>query len=227
MKMNRLVLALVVTPAIFFYFFGLIIPNIIASQILGNFGLSYFGAFVFNAGPAFLGWLSFCGFTFFLLKTRANRLWYQGIPLWCTIAVAAFSLSLSMFVHISGGIPLYEDPGYVNQLAWTTALLLLSPCSALFFWSQKTVTSDARWLVIFALAISILSVICIYGTLFPVQNAAGEIRSDHSLYELWYWLYLMLGMPANGALFFALASRYRSLRIGIAEAEVENKPVMS
>jgi hypothetical protein len=210
MSVNPLAPALAAMSAIFFYFFGLIIPNIVIMMLGGDPGLPYLGSIIFSAGPILLGLISLCGCLVFLQKTRTwNRYWYLGIPLCLAIAVAIVSLFLSTVLPIASVLPLLADPGYLNRVAPGVALFLLPPCSALFFWSQKTIRGNGTGLVIIALGISILSTILLYGLFFPEQYAPGE-HVGMSVYEPLYWFYLMLGMPAMGAMYLALAYKNKS-----------------
>jgi hypothetical protein len=131
------------------------------------------------------------------------------------IAVATAAFLLQTFLMIAGGVVLPEGPGYLNLLAETEALLLLAPASALFFWSQRSIGVPGRGLAIVALAISVLSVILLYGLVFPYQYAPGE-HAVMTVYEPINWLYVMVGMPVNGALFLASAFRYGPKPTGAA-----------
>lgn len=194
--------------AVFFYFFGLVMPNIIAMWLEEITAHTGFGTTLIILAPAFLALISLAGCTIFIRNSRtANRHWYLGIPLWIVMAVATVSLFISPFSLGTGGEPLFTDPGYLTNIAMTAALFLLAPCSALFFWSLREITDRITVPVIIALGISIVSAILLYGLLFPQTYAPGE-HIGMSVYEPFFWLYVMLGLPVVGAIYVALGLKY-------------------
>lgn len=152
------------------------------------FGFNYFGAV-----PAVLGLISFCGCIVSLsLEKKQSTYWYWGIPL--CIASALVTIASLLFLT---GVPF---------LGWNAlqSFILLTPCAALFFYSEKTVYGSGTGLVIISLGVSILPAVLLYGLIFPHQYAPLE----HVLmnpFELLFWVYYMLGLPIVGALFLSRA----------------------
>ena len=209
--MNRISVALIAMAAIFLYFFGLVIPNILVMSLYQNTDqapavMAILPPFT-DLLPVFLALISLAGCTLCLKDRRAEgRHWHFGIPLWVAMAVAAVSLLLPRVILAGGGIPFSADPIYLTQNAQSAALFLLAPSSALFFWSQKDLLGGVSGHVDIALLISILSAILLYGLLVPVQYAPGE-HVSMSMYEPVCWIYLILGLPVVGALYIALGLR--------------------
>lgn len=195
--------------AVFFYFFGVVIPNIMGIWLDDATMHTGTGMMLVILAPGLLALISLAGCTVFLRNSRTtNRHWYLGIPLWIIIAAATVLLILSPLIRMTGLLPPSPDLG---GLAGMGALFLLAPCSVIFFWSIRDYPARITIHVIIALGVSIVSAILLYGLLFPPEYAPGE-HVGMSMYEPFLWLYLILGLPIVGALYIVLGlkSRYRS-----------------
>jgi hypothetical protein len=60
-RFDPLVLSLAATSALFFYFFGLVIPNLAISLSGWNPSIPFLRSAIFSGGPAILGLISFRG----------------------------------------------------------------------------------------------------------------------------------------------------------------------
>jgi hypothetical protein len=208
MKPGIPALSLVAISVVFFWFIIIIIANVLFMSLpySGNWEALHMIPYHL---PGVLGLISFAGCAVFLAVTRTqNPSWSLGLPLGIILFVAAVFSALSKFILISGGAPLYLDPGYLIQNAAFIAISLLPIGSALFFWSRKAAGERVYDLAVIALIVGVLSLLLLIAMFIPVHHEPGEIvRSSHSVYEGWYILYLMVGLPAVGALHLMHAGR--------------------
>ena len=172
--------------------------------------IAYFGRNMFAAIFFLFGIISFLGGALFLYKTgNEDHTWYFRIPLVITIAIVALSSFFSPALQVQGVLLQFPDLGVINAFVGSCAFILLAPFSALFLHSLKAQGEGVMSVhVVISLMASILSVIMFTGlllhdsTMFPCPN--------DSLFGLGYWLYLIFGMPAVGAMFLATANRFQN-----------------
>lgn len=191
-------LAFAGTSAVFFTPIGLYLSFFLPVVAGSRVDLPWFGSDYFVAVPAVLGLISVIGCILLLSQgKKLSRLWYFGIPLGITLTVITVSSFLSP-------LPLSPDLMFPNKNTGQAALFLLAPSSALFFYGEKKIHGCGRGLVIISLLVSILSAVLLYGLIFPPQYAPGEHVFGNP-YELYFWVYYLLGLPIVGALFLSRA----------------------
>jgi heme/copper-type cytochrome/quinol oxidase subunit 2 len=153
-----------------------------------SFSFNYFAVV-----PIVLGIISLCGCIVSMsLDKKQSPYWYWGIPLCIATAVVTI-VSLLFLMGIS-------------FIGWNAlqSFILLTPCAALFFYSEKKVNGSGMGLVIISIVISVLPAILLYGLIFPQQYAPLE-HVFMSPFEVLFWVYYLLGLPIVGALFLTRA----------------------
>ena len=153
MTMNRKSLALVLMSAIFFTPLGVILVIFLPLACTDpdvpvfSFHFNYFAVV-----PIVLGLISLYG-SIVLPESQKKQTtnWYGGIPL--CIATAVVIIASLLFLT---GVP------FVGWNALQT-FILLAPCAAIFFYSEKNVNGSGMGPVIVSLVISILPAILLYG----------------------------------------------------------------
>ncbi|MCK9581215.1 MAG: hypothetical protein M0Q92_12330 [Methanoregula sp.] len=172
-----------------------------------------------------LALLSLCGGVAFLMSTREeNPSWYLGIPLVVAYAVIIVS-------PVSGGfIGLLENVNpLLNSLVNLVIILLLGygpiillpPCAALFFWSQKHLGRGVPVITGITCIITLNSLVfaSIFITYYlaatgllpppPPQYIDGHLVKSDGEGLLFLFLAIIVGLPAIGICFLALAAYYR------------------
>lgn len=202
----RINIALALTSAIFmmtwvtslvyiiFNFMSSTASNPIISGLLAS-GL------LFVAIIGLLSTISFSGSVLFLLEARKELpRWYLAIPL--CISLAAFAIA-NFLVYFNGKTFLGEPISIVETL-WIVLLVLLSPCSVLFFISSYGHDSSTKIYIAVSSAVGVFSI-------FFLILALIEISRWSSIEALllplaFYWTILM---PAIGVCFLSEATMYR------------------
>jgi len=191
-------------------FFSVIL--IFAGSLAGT-NLPYFGANMFAATYFLFGTISFLGCALFLFETRdEDTSWNFRIPL--MLALAAVMLSSFLFPALQSQEILRAVPGsgLAIAAAGSLAFILLAPCSALFFYSfRETDQGTLSGSVLTCLAVSTVSAGMFIAMPFQL-NSTLFLYPTESLFGLWYWLYLIVGMPVIGALFLGRTSMFSKNR---------------
>jgi hypothetical protein len=192
MTMDKKTLAHAAMSAIFFTPIGVILLIFlpVASLHVDFPGLSFN---YFAAVPAVLGLISLCGGIVSLsLEKKQSTYWYWGIPLCIATAV----VTIASLLFLTG----------IQFIGWNAlqSFILLTPCAALFFYSEKKVYGTGTGLAIISLGVSILPAILLYGFIFSNNYPPLEYVLMNP-FELIFWIYFMLGLPIVGALFLLRA----------------------
>ena len=165
-----------------------------------------------------LGLVSLCGGIAFLVWTRdGNPAWHLGIPLVVAYAVIVVApVAEGFFVIHDMSPPLYH-PGIVCSLLAGYGTVLLPPCAALFFWSQRRAGWWASVMTGVALVITLNALVLTFYVLSPYLVAAGLLPPAQPQYIdgqlvksdgeglLFLLLHYMIGLPVLGLCFLALA----------------------
>ena len=213
--MNKKSLALVAMSAIFFSSVGFILAFLPAVAGV-HLELPWFGSNLFAAVPAVFGLISIGGcLLLFREEKNQSAYWSLGIPLCILTALTTIYSFLSPKTIIT-------DIPSLGQNA-LVLFILLSPCAALFFYSEKKIYGGGWELVVISLLVSVVSAVLLYGWIFPHQYAPGERVLENPLMLL-FWLNYFVGLPIVGALFLADANgtTLRDAKTGIPV--VQNPP---
>jgi len=169
--------------------------------------------------PTLLGLISLCGGIAFLVWTRdENPSWHLGIPLVVAYAgIVVAPVAGGFFVIHDMTPPLYH-PGVVCTILAAYGTVLLPPCAALFFWSQRRAGWWAPVMTGVALVITLNALVLMFYVLSPYLIAAGLLPPAQPQYIdghlvkmadgegiLYLLLHYMIGLPVLGLCFLALA----------------------
>lgn len=168
-----------------------------------------------------LGLVSLCGGIAFLVWTREeNPSWHLGIPLVVAYAVIVVAPVAEGFFVIHDMTPPLYHPGVVCSLLAAYGTVLLPPCAALFFWSQRRAGRWAPVMTGIALAVTLNALILTFFVLSPCLVTAGLLPLAQPQYIdgqlvksdgeglLFLLLHYMIGLPVIGLCFLGLAGLF-------------------
>ncbi|MDD1686107.1 hypothetical protein [Methanoregula sp.] len=169
--------------------------------------------------PTLLALISLCGGIVFLVWTRGeNPSWHLGVPLVVAYAIIACApVAGGLFIIHDMNPPIYH-PGVVCSLLSAYGTVLLPPCAALFFWSQRRAGWWAPVMTGIALAITLNALVLTFFVFSPYLVAAGLLPPAQPQYIdgqlvksdgeglLFLILHYTIGLPVLGICFLALAA---------------------
>ncbi|WP_082088084.1 hypothetical protein [Methanosarcina sp. WWM596] len=197
----RINIALALTSAVFmmtwvtsfvsiiFSSMSIITPGFIASDLL------------FIIIIELLGIISLSGSVLFLLEARKTlSRWYLAIPLCISLSIFV----IANFLVYSNGKSFLGDPVSAVETLWIIILVLLSPCSALFFISSNGHDGSTNVYVAVSSAASIFSM---YFLILALRDISKWSSIEAVLLPLaFYWV---ICISAIGVCFLSKAVMYR------------------
>ena len=194
---------------------------VILPGYINHFDLPYFGTNMFTAVFFAFGMISFLGGALFLYVTIVDgREWNFRLPLVGLAAVVTLFSFLSPALQTRGVLSVLPGLGLVAAMIWSYSIVLFAPAAVLFFHSLRPIRrGDLGIHVVLSIGVSLISMVLFLGLLLQTGGPLHPYPEE-SGYGLWFWVYLIIGLPLVGA--FVLATSAKGMSAD-GDASLEEK----